>query len=246
MHTIERVRHDLKRRHVTVQSVDAVTPLMLRVVFAGEDLADFTSLSPDDHVKLFFPVAGEAPAMRDFTPRAFDRARRTLTIDFALHDKGPASDWARAARPGSPLAIGGPRGSVVVPHDFAWWLLIGDETALPAIGRRVEEMPEGTPVTVLASVAGAAEEQVFGGRSALTVHWVHRPADRAEDPAPLHAALQRLRWPAGDGYVFIAAEANVARALRRHVLEERGHPPAWMRASGYWVKGVADGRESFD
>ena len=60
------------------------------------------------------------------------------------------------------------------------------------------------------------------------------------------SALRALPWPSGDGFVWIAAEAKVARALREHVLSERGHPPAWLKASGYWVKGVADGRETFD
>nr|WP_254602817.1 siderophore-interacting protein [Sphingomonas bacterium] len=63
---------------------------MLRIGFTG-DLADFVSLSADDHVKLFLPVEGEADAMRDYTPRAFDTGLGTMTIDFALHDAGAAT-----------------------------------------------------------------------------------------------------------------------------------------------------------
>lgn len=246
MHTITRVRHEPRRRKLVVRSIEPVTARMLRIVFTGDDLVDFTSLGPDDHVKLFFPVPGADPAMRDFTPRAFDRAERTLAIDFALHDAGPASDWARSARPGDMLTIGGPRGSLVVPADFDWWLLVGDETALPAMGRRVAELPAGTPVTTLASVADRHEQQDFVGDCRLQSLWVHRPLDAADDPAPLLSVLRSLPWPDGDGFVWIAAEAKVARAVREHVLADRGHPPAWLKASGYWIRGVADGRENFD
>ena len=190
MHAITRVRHELKRRQLVVRSVEQVTPLMLRVVFSGDDLADFTSLGPDDHVKMFFPVAGGDPAMRDFTPRAFDPVARTLTIDFALHDAGPASDWAKAARPGDGLMVGGPRGSLVVAPDFDWWLLIGDEAALPAMGRRVTELPAGIPVTTLACVSGPAEEQRFDGACCLESLWVHRPLASADNPRALLSALR--------------------------------------------------------
>jgi NADPH-dependent ferric siderophore reductase len=75
---------------------------MLRITFASPDLADFSSPSPDDHIKLFLPDPANAgqQVMRDYTPRAFDAARKTLTIDFAVHDAGPATTWAFDAKPG--------------------------------------------------------------------------------------------------------------------------------------------------
>nr|WP_246251703.1 siderophore-interacting protein [Ancylobacter pratisalsi] len=39
-----------------------------------------------------------------------------------------ASTWALAARPGDRLEIGGPRGSAIIPADFDWYWLVGDET----------------------------------------------------------------------------------------------------------------------
>jgi NADPH-dependent ferric siderophore reductase len=72
-----------------------------------------------------------------------------LHIDFAIHDAGPATDWALRARIGDALEIGGPRGSAVIPMEFDWYLLIGDETGLPAIGRRLEELPAGSRALVI-------------------------------------------------------------------------------------------------
>lgn len=245
-HEIRRVRHELRRRTLTVRRKEQVTPGMLRLWLAGDALAGFTSLGADDHVKLFVPNGDGEPERRDYTPRRYDAAAGELAIDFALHDAGPATDWARRVQPGDPAEIGGPRGSVVVPHDFDWWLLIGDETALPAIGRRLEELPAGTPATALVAVAGPDEQQAFASAASHRTHWVHRPLDRADDPQPLLDALAGLSLPAGDGFVWIAAEATVARALRQHVLETLHHPGQWLKASGYWVQGRADAHEKFE
>ncbi len=244
-HQINRVRHELHRRTLAISRVEHVTPNMLRLTLAGEELAGFTSLAPDDHIKVFAPD-GEGTAMRDYTPRRYDAAKNELTVDFALHEAGPVTAWALHAKPGDEARIGGPRGSLVVAQDFDWWLLVGDETALPAIGRRIEELAPGTPVTSIVAVTGAAEEQTFETGARHEAVWVHRPAAQAADAAPLLEALRGFVSPQGDGFIFIAAEGGVTRTLRSYVLEELGHVPQWLKASGYWVKGAADTSEKFE
>ena len=142
-HQLQRVRHEVRRRVLTVTNLERLTPHMLRIGFTSPDLHDFASAAPDDHIKLFFASADGGTVMRDFTPRAFDTVRGELWIDFALHDTGPATEWAASATIGDTLEIGGPRGSTVVPSDFDWYLLVGDETAVPAMARRVEELDPG-------------------------------------------------------------------------------------------------------
>ena len=240
-HAIRRVRHELRRRVLTVQEAERLTPRMVRVTLVGEDLAGFVSAGHDDHIKLFFPTAEEngtePPPMRDYTPRRYDAAAGTLAVDFALHEAGPATRWAAQATPGQTLQIGGPRGSFVVTDDFDWVLLIGDETALPAIGRRLEELRAGVRSLVVAAVAGPEEEQAFDSRAQLEVHWVHRPLVRATDPEPLLKAVAALTLPDGDGYVWVAGESQTAKAIRRHLVAERGLPKAWVKAAGYWRQG---------
>ena len=144
-----RVRHEPRRRMLTVKNVEKIAAHMIRVTLTG-DLEDFTSLGFDDHVKTFFPDgtinAEGAPNTigRDFTPRRYDSVSNTLEIDFAIHDAGPATRWAAEAKPGQTLAVGGPRGSFVIPTAYDWHLLIADETGLPAISRRLAELPAGT------------------------------------------------------------------------------------------------------
>ncbi|WP_176085075.1 siderophore-interacting protein [Martelella sp. HB161492] len=238
---IERVRHELKRRKLTVVSREQISPSMLRLVFSSDDLADFTSSAPDDHIKIFIDTGADKPEMRDYTPRSYDNEARRLTIDFALHEAGPVTAWAIGARIGDELDIGGPRGSAVLkgPKRF---ILIGDETALPAIGRRIEEAADGTSIISLVAVADEKDRQSFGTKAALDDHWLVRPEAASTDPSVFITALRDLPLTA-ETFVWIAAEAAVARAIRNYLVEERGHPLTWLKASGYWTKGKADGAD---
>jgi len=126
-----RVRHEARRRTLTIKQVEKIAAHMIRITLTG-DLEGFVSLGFDDHVKLFFPDgtinAEGAPSVlgRDFTPRRHDPAGNTLEIDFAIHDAGPATRWAAQAQAGQQLALGGPRGSFIIPTAYDWHLLIGD------------------------------------------------------------------------------------------------------------------------
>jgi NADPH-dependent ferric siderophore reductase len=122
-HAITRVRHEPRRRLLTVNRAERITPNMARITLGG-DLAGFVSSSYDDHVKVFFPLPGrneptmpeqgaDAPALpeserspgRDYTPRRFDVAHNELVIDFALHDAGPATNWQPRPRPANSLRL---------------------------------------------------------------------------------------------------------------------------------------------
>ncbi len=244
-----RMRHEgARRRSLTVVAKTRLTPNYLSIAFTCDDMADFVSAGADDHIKLFIPGApleNGKPAMRDYTPRAFDLARGELIVDFALHDEpGPATAWAIAAELGDTIEIGGPRGSVVIPGGYDWVWLVGDEAAIPAITRRLTE-PGNSPVTVFVAVADACEQVPFATCAGQTVNWVHRPATSAADPAPLLAALDAAALPPGTGFIWIAAEAAVTKALRARLLE-RGHPQGQMKAAGYWTQGLADTTAKFD
>lgn len=240
-----RVKHELRRRVLTVRAVELVTPRMVRVTLEGGDLHNFVSAAPDDHIKLFFSSNDGQTQMRDFTPRRYDPRAGTLTIDFVLHEGGPAGSFAANAQVGDTLEIGGPRGSLIVSDKVKRWLLIGDETALPAIGRRIEELGADAQVHAIIAVADAREEQVFESAAGVHLTWVHRDPSKSADPEPILAALRDSAVDA-DLFVWVGAEASVARAVRDHVLTVRAHPKGRMRASGYWQMGQADSHESLD
>ena len=254
-HSALRVRHVLKRRLVQVARVETISPLMRRVVFTGADLADFASAAADDHVKLFFPAPGAArpvvpgpdasPAeraasiMRDYTPRWFDPARCELAIEFVIHGEGPASTWAAQAAPGQFLGIGGPKGSLLTPDDYDAYLLMGDETALPAIARHLEELPAGVRVLALIEVADAREERHLATATNASVTWLHRGGVAAGSSTLLDDALRALMLPRGEVYAWLAGEIETIRRLRRYLIEEEGLAREQVRAAGYWRVGDA-------
>jgi NADPH-dependent ferric siderophore reductase len=232
---IQRVRHELKRRELTVASVAPLGPGFVSITFTGADLADFVSLSFDDHVKLMFDESAETPVRRDYTPRRFDREQQTLTLEFALHGDGAASSWARSATAGQRLVVGGPRGSFVIPPELDWHLLAGDASALPAISRRLEELPQGARAFA-AILAGAADRRALPTRADAQVLWV----DSAD---ALVAAVQAWTPPAGLGVAWGGGEAQ-AMARVRKVLADKGVPRELTRVSAYWKQGVADHHET--
>ncbi len=253
---VTRVRHPLKFRLGRVVRVAPITSELIRVTLTGEDLRDFVSASFDDHVKVIFPPEGAdrpvlptlgpegpvqspgaaRPIMRDFTPRRFDRARGELDIEFFLHDAGPATTWARRADVGQYLGLGGPRGSMIIPTAFDWHLLIGDDTALPAIARRLEELPSSTRAIVVAEVADPYAQIDFESRASVEVMWSHRTGTSG---AGLVAAVVGMAaLPAGEGYAWAAAESSVARQIRTHLVNIRGMDKSRIRAAAYWKRGV--------
>lgn len=233
-HAIERVRYDLVRRKLTVHSTELLTPGMRRIQFSSPELTGFQSRSPDDHIRMFFLDKDGNPLPRDYTPRAFDADNNILTIDFALHGHGPAATWAANAQVGDTLEIGGPRGSQIVPDDFDWYLLVADESALPALARRVETLRDNVPVTTVVAIANAAEKQSLTTRAALTQHWITRGEPSPSDAATLLDIVRDLPLPAGEGYIWIAGEADIVKQLRAYFVEERQHPSDWIKAPAYW------------
>ncbi|QFG20202.1 siderophore-interacting protein [Actinomadura sp. WMMB 499] len=248
------------RRLEVLEAFD-VTPGMRRIVLTGDELGafrnnghdifPFRTENADDHVKLVVldgtdiaPPAQddghldwsrEALARaRDYTPRRYDAAARRLELDFVRHEGGLAAEWADRVRPGDRVHVAGPRGTTVLPPDIDWYFLAGDETALPAIARRVEELPAGTPVTAVVSVPSASEEQTFEHAADLDITWVHR--DTA-GPGAFMAAVRAAPWRDGQVYAWAAGEAGMLRPFRRWLKEDRPVDPGHTDISGYWRAG---------
>ncbi|MGN5637500.1 siderophore-interacting protein [Streptomyces sp. AC154] len=250
--------------YVRVEGVERISPRMLRISFSGDALASLMEDRPDQQMKLCFPRPGqrvprlpepdaedaygmrwyeaylaipepERPLMRSFTVRSYHPGSGLMAVDFVLHgDEGPATRWARTAGPGDVAGMVGPSSAYARPLPRAGHLLLaGDESALPAIGTILEALPAGARATVCAEVADAAEEQRFDSAAEVTVCWVHR--DRG---ASLLDAVRSAALPQGDTAGWLAGEAGTVRALRRHLVEERGLPRSAVEFSGYWRRSL--------
>jgi NADPH-dependent ferric siderophore reductase len=234
---VRRVRHELKLRELAVARIERLGEGFAAITFTGEALADFTSLSFDDHVKFMFADEDGTQVRRDYTPRRFSREARALVIEFALHGDGKASRWARSAVVGQQVLVGGPRGSMILPLELDWHLLVGDATALPAIARRLEELPAASRAIVFVH-AEPGDRRAFAGRADVDLRWF----DTAEG---LVAGLQALVMPEGRGFAWGGGEAALM-ARAREVLNEKGIPRAATRVSAYWKRGVAEHHEHLE
>lgn len=229
---VQRVRHEIVRRELQVTQVEILSPNVRRICLGGSELQGFTSLGFDDHIKLIWPGEGDAVLMREYTPRAYDAANGQLVLEFAMHEQGLATDWAAQAYPGVGLKIAGPRSSMLIPADFDWHVLIGDETALPAIARRLDELPAATRVIVFAKTADARDQRQFTSQANLEVHWF-------ADDAVLLAALAAYHFPSGEGFVWGAGEYHTIQAMQSLLAQEKGIAAEALRLSAYWRKEVA-------
>ncbi|ACZ30483.1 Siderophore-interacting protein [Xylanimonas cellulosilytica DSM 15894] len=259
--TVTRVRvPEVGRRILEVARTVDLTPRLRRIVLTGAALDDgfpWQHFAVTDHVKVVvpdpatgeiaLPVAtdaglrmpnGAVPLVRDYTVRAWDPQTRELTLDFVLHDHGPAGKWASSARPGDRIGAMGPRGNVMFPTGYPFYLALGDETAIPAVTRLLEELPDGARVLAFLEVEDATEELPLTLRDGVEVRWVHRAV---EGPGGLERALRAWTPPADDDwFAFAAGEAGALVPVRRYLRHELGLPKEQVDVDGYWKIGVAD------
>ena len=252
----QRLRHETRLRLLDVVGITDITPRMRRIHLRG-DMTGFAAPGHADHIKAFFFPAGvtprlaplgpngpeyppgERPQMRDYTPRAWDVDKGTLDLDFVLHGDGPASGWATRATIGDTLLIGGPRGSLIVPMSFDWYLLAGDETAIPAMARRLAELPAEARALAIIEVNDPTDHQPFPGAADVSLSYVYRNGRLPGTTSLIRDRLGVTRFPDGTAFAFVAGEAAMSQAVRAHLTDQRGFTPEYIRAAGYWTLGKA-------
>ena len=240
----------------TVTAVADVTPTVRRVVLTGSPAAvaaagptiSLLVPGPGDRCPRFpqvardgrivWPAGPHGISLRSYTARRQDPQRAELEIDFVLHGDGPAAAWAAAAVPGALLGVAG--GAPLGHRPAAELLLVGDETALPAITRILGEAPPSARGTVLVEVADDREEQPLPAPAGVTVRWLHRGSTAPGESTLLADAVAALDRPAGeDLFAWVAAESAAVRAIRADLRGRWGLTRAQHHAIGYWRKGRA-------
>ena len=165
-------------------STEAVTPIICRVWFRSDDLSAFAESDwTDRYVKLQFP-----DAVRTYTALFPDVAAGTVAIDFVTHgDEGVAGPWAQAARPGDRLEVRGPGGAYRPDPTADWHLLVGDESAVPAITAALEALPAEAVARVVILVEDAGHEPALplpAGAELTVLHRATWPRGRARGGRP--------------------------------------------------------------
>lgn len=240
-------------RELRLESHRDVTPHVRRLTFRGDDLTPYDSGSM--HVSLFFPPDGLAepewprpsadgrtvwppddrrPAARIYTIRALDVARGTMDIDFVRHaGTGIASGFAERAEHDALVGCTGPIGRKIPDADF--YLLAGDETAIPAIARILEKLPASARGAALIEADNADERQFFACKADVDIRWLWRGGAAAGTTTLLEDAARSVALPRDRKlFAWAGVESATARALRGYWRGELGLTTKQSLAVGYW------------
>ncbi|MFF3713009.1 SIP domain-containing protein [Streptomyces phaeochromogenes] len=256
--------HSPTLREVEVVRTVDITPGMRRVTLSGEQLRAFTtadglvrppfeSAGFDDDLAFYFPypgqrdpvlpVQGEAklivpkdprPLSRVYTVRRWDPEAGELDVDFVKHGVGAGMTWAYRTQPGDRIHLSGPSTSKAFPTGADWLLVAGDDTALPAIGRLLDELPPDARAQVFIEIAEDAHRQELRELPGVDVTWLVRSGRAAGTVSLLTETVRSAEWWSGQAFAWLAGEHTAVRDIRRHLVEDRGVPKEDIDFAGYW------------
>lgn len=256
--------YPITTRELEVLRVADVTPGMRRITLGGEQLREFRAENGfpvaafrsdgfDDDFKIILrhpeldaalvPTQADGTLnwprdprliMRTYTVRRWDAEAGELDVDFVKHGTGPATSWAYRAQPGERVQIAGPKLTAGQPAGADWILIAGDETALPSIGRWLEEFPADMRAQVFIEVADESHRQELTIPAGVEVTWLIREGKPAGTTTLLYDAIIAAPWWEGSAFAWIAGEAGTLAPIRSWLRKEKGLAKEYVDVTGYW------------
>lgn len=251
-------------REVSVMGIEDVTPSVRRLTLGGPAMSAgerdghpvgaFRSTGFDDHVKVVVPdvdgtqpdagrqdgerfawAPGVLPFCRDYTVRRVADDGLSFEIDVVRHPSGRASDWAFSCAVGDRVSFAGPKMCADLPDGIDWYLLVADETGLPAVTRWLEEAPGGTRARIVVEVPSDADRQLIDTAADAEITWLVRdPQVPAGHSRALLEAVQGFDLPAGRGFAWVAGESTTIAPIRRHLRQDGRLERKDIEVVGYW------------
>lgn len=237
-------------RRLELVGTESLSPFMTRLTFAGDGLADLLPEGPAASVRLLIPGPateqlvlpswrgneflfddGSRPIIRTFTP-LITTSPLQMSLDVVLHEEGAVSSWAQKAQEGDEAAASGPGRAYRIDVDADHYLLMGDETAIPAIFQLLEAIPEHATTAAIVEIRDPEARLELPQRLKHTGTWVVANVG-ASPGTSLEAAVRAADLPAGSK-VWAAGEAASMFRLRKHLFEERDVARADATVRGYW------------
>lgn len=230
-----------------------------RVTLGGPGLAAFTPMGYDQWFRFFVPTGDPRgldtlppradttagyirylrikddirPLYRNYTVRAFRPESLEMDVDFVLHGDAQfsASTWARTCGPGDPAALIDEGIGFDPARGTQRVLLVGDETAVPAVSGILASLPEHATGVAICEVPGRDDVLDLAGPDGVEIRWFVREAGAVPGRTALAAVRDVEITP--DTHVFSAGESALATGVRRDVVG-RGHAKDRVSFCGYW------------
>ncbi|MFD6055487.1 siderophore-interacting protein [Agromyces sp. NPDC060279] len=241
-----------------VTAARRISPHFVRLTVAGEALAEWRHLGFDQWFRLAVPTNDDTrfdnladtfnmsgylkyltlpkstrPVIRNYTVREFRPELRELDIDFVVHgDDGVAGPWAGSLPLGASVGLID-QGCGYRHGDADEVVLVGDESALPAVLGILRDLPREARGHAIVEVPELADAQDSTAPEGVALHWVARRPGEPVGAAAL-AVLRELPPFGAAVSAFAAGESKLATGARRHLVGERGVPKANVDFCGYW------------
>ncbi len=225
---------------------------MLRLTFEGAHVHELAGHEPAASVRLLVPSPGATelviptwngnefllpdgsrPALRTFTPLRVDPDGGRIDLEIVRHPGGAVSTWAEDAGPGSPAAISGPGSGYVPDQRAARFVLLGDETALPAISQLVEMLPTDAPLEIHVEVTSEDARIELPQRDGCELTWYVTPSDELPGTG-LVDVIRGVTAVDDHTRIWAAGEAASMQAIRAHLFKTLGIPRSQASVRGYW------------
>ncbi len=237
-------------RRMRLRDAERLTARMMLATFAGVELRGFDVPDPAASVRLLLPspgrpelvipewagnefllADGSRPVIRTFTPYRTDPVSGELDLMIVLHDGGAAASWAEAASPGDAAAVSGPGRGYEIDPRASQYLVVGDETAIPAIAQVLDALPDDMPVEGHVEIVRPDARLPLPGHPRAEVVW-HTLPDGAPPGDTLVAAVEAAELD-GEARVWAAGEAAGMQRIRK-LLGARDFPRSQTNVRGYW------------
>lgn len=242
-------------RRCAVARTEQRSSSMVRVTLVGEDLVGLERGDPAASIRLLLPrgdgrlelptwtgnefrwADGVRARIRTLTPLAVrdDTAAVELDLDVVLHDDAPLTVWARSAVPGDEAAVSGTGSGYEIDPAVSSYVLLGDESAVPAIATLLEELPATAAVVVHLERRALAEPVALPDHPGASVTWSVLPEGAPPGDTLVAAAAEVPVGP--DVRVWAAGEAAAVQRVRKVLFDERGLSRRGSSVRGYWKAG---------
>ncbi len=235
---------------ITVTFTQDLSLRARRITFTGMTLVD--SIKPASYLSLYFDLPGPSwppkpgdfnPPERIYTPRYLDPACDSMTIDFVLHGKGKATDWAQTAVAGDTIWAGATCGGFDIPDPLDHLVLVGDDTAMPAIGMVLEAIPETTRTTIVIEVVDEDDERQLSDTTSSDPIWLHRGTDVTTAGYQTVNLVRSIAVP-DDAHWWVAGEREAIRGIRDVLTSEKGVDVTRISLNAYWRLPTAGTQET--
>lgn len=251
-----------------VRRTERISPSFVRVTFGGLDAVE--RRGHDHWCRLFFTRDGQdslqlptrtsevgwylqylatprsrRPWVRAYTVRDVRPDLGEVDIDLVIHGDeggtlGPASRFALEAEPGDRVGFLDQGIGFTPDHPHDWTLLVGDETALPAVAGICTGLPEDARGIAIIEIPTAGDRQDFRVPAGMEVRWISRDESPEGTDRPGRRALDAVKATTPlDGVVHahLIGESGLATGARRHLVQEWGVPKRNADFAGYWRYG---------